>query len=242
MKMMTLKEAFRVGIVEVGDYVAYEPKTATCKLSQSETGHFSVQTFSTETLGWRLYEYNTQMILIADRPTKQILFLRGIEGYKNGVGVINKLCYTLYQSSVANMVKTISTNIYNEVDCMSKDYKDSFWIVSACETTRGEPDDYVFAICGIGYVDRWGWVKNSNQLWETFRYGYSKSGGVIPVICLKSDVLISDLGQEDCGSEQRPWTITTEKNELLNLINEGEQLIQKGQAMIEYVKKLLEKM
>ncbi len=57
------------------------------------------QKFTTEELGWRIWDYdkNTKTIrLISDKPTEAKLTLKGINGYNNGVWAINEVCRQCY--------------------------------------------------------------------------------------------------------------------------------------------------
>ncbi len=72
---------------------------ASDKVSNNNINENLEQKFTTETLGWRIWDYDkyTKTIrLISDRPTDAKLALKGAAGYNNGVWAINEVCRQCY--------------------------------------------------------------------------------------------------------------------------------------------------
>ena len=67
------------------------------KVAASKSGAEEEQTFKTEDLGWRIWDYDgTTIRIISDKLTTQTLTLKGTAGYNNGVNIINEICRQCY--------------------------------------------------------------------------------------------------------------------------------------------------
>ena len=67
------------------------------KVEASKSGAENEQTFETEELGWRIWDYDgTTIRIILDKPTTKKLTLKGTAGYNNGVYLINEICRQCY--------------------------------------------------------------------------------------------------------------------------------------------------
>ena len=97
------------GTIKIGDYVKYEPTSATWNWSDTENGNTyatysgssSNSTLTTQTtLNWRVLDIvDGQVRLISDLPTSSSVFLEGANGYNNAVYLLDKICSTLYRKS-----------------------------------------------------------------------------------------------------------------------------------------------
>ena len=67
------------------------------KVEASKSGAENQQTFETEELGWRIWDYDGNILrIISKKPTKATLTLKGTAGYNNGVYLINEICRQCY--------------------------------------------------------------------------------------------------------------------------------------------------
>ena len=95
--------------VKVGDYVKYEPDTASTDSILQELETYSgsdANTTSTSTLtqekdlNWRVLDIqNGQVRLISELPTTSKITLSGAKGYNNAVYLLDKTCKTLYSKN-----------------------------------------------------------------------------------------------------------------------------------------------
>lgn len=245
--VLTLEEAFRDGLVKVGDYIDYQPIYVKCTFKEKDTGFEKNQTFSTEKLKWRLDEFEGKLILIAATATEQLLTLKGNREYDEyGEKTQNKLCKKLYSNpSISSEVVSTSKEIQEQLkECNL--IKMSYWLPSRRvrylinSASRG-----VHGLGGMGCSVKFRSLFNS--------IGYVRRQAVRPVVFLKSDIQIN-LEQGD-GSKENPWEIcgvngieTEEKEkssdskvELMQLIQEAEKAIEEGNESINKVKELLER-
>ena len=246
--VLTLEEAFRDGLVKIGDYIDYQPLYAECTFEEKDTGFEKKQNFSTEMLKWRLDVFEGKLILIATTATKQELTLKGKKGYDHGVEAQNELCAKLYTNpSISSEVVSTSEEIQEQLKKCNI-IKMSYWLSSRCVFCY--PDVAYF------YVRRlYSGGVSSNYLCYTNGFAYSPSYAVRPVVFLKSDIKIANFEHAD-GSKENPWEIcgvscirTGEKDEasaskveLMQLIQEGELAIKEVNKLLERAKYLLEKM
>lgn len=87
--------------LKVGDYVSYSPDTAsTYSIASTSSGYKSSQTIEQETLTWKILSINDDgtIDLISSNPINQILYLRGAQGYNNGVYLLNDICAKQYSN------------------------------------------------------------------------------------------------------------------------------------------------
>ena len=115
--------------VKVGDYVKYEPDTASTDYILQELETYSgsdANTTSTLTqekdLNWRVLDIqNGQVRLISEIPTISKIELKGFNGYNNAIKLLDNACNVLYNNSkLANKVQNLKiediTNYINEKD------------------------------------------------------------------------------------------------------------------------------
>ena len=109
--------------VKIGDYVEYTPTAKTSskyKIFDSGLWEESDRYFKTETgnkaLKWRYMgkDENGSILLVADRPTDDKLYLFGKDGYVNGPAKLNDLCKELYSSSLGE-ARSINVDDVNKV-------------------------------------------------------------------------------------------------------------------------------
>lgn len=93
-----------LGMLEIGDYVAYTPDSAGTytKLTQANTGssNTSDDSIAQEDLNWRVLSINDDgtVDLISDTTTSQSIYLQGSTGYNNGVYLLNDVAASLYSN------------------------------------------------------------------------------------------------------------------------------------------------
>lgn len=241
--VLTLEEAFRTGVVKVGDYIDYQPTPATCTISKGRTGFEKKQTFSTEHLRWKLIEFKGQLIFVSDIPTIQTLTLRGKIGYKNENEIINKLCEKLYSNSMfSEKVCSLTKKIENEAYLVLKHgTKLTYWLPSLDEDDEDDDDEILSLLCMIGNQESFSIMASSNPIFGEEEY--TDDCGIRPMVFPKSDIQINlESGN---GKVDSPWGICRYSDtmlELMQLIQEGEQAIQEGNKLLKRAKKLLEKM
>ena len=116
--------------LKVGDYVIYTPDTNIYEIGETITGYGTstdntneIQTFKTQEgndkLNWRVLsidESTCKITIISDKPTTDVLFLSGANGYNNGVDVLNDMCASLYSNSEIHA----KARSVNEHDILSK--------------------------------------------------------------------------------------------------------------------------
>ena len=115
--------------VKVGDYVKYEPDTASTDSILQELETYSgsdANTTSTLTqekdLNWRVLDIqNGQVRLISEIPTISKIELKGFNGYNNAIKLLDNACNVLYNNSkLANKVQNLKiediTDYINEKD------------------------------------------------------------------------------------------------------------------------------
>ena len=109
--------------IKIGDYVEYKPvakASSKYKVFDSDLWKESDRYFETQTgeraLKWRYMgeDEKGSILLVADRPTDDRLYLRGKDGYVNGPAKLNDLCKELYSSSLGE-ARSINVDDVNKV-------------------------------------------------------------------------------------------------------------------------------
>ena len=109
--------------VQLGDYVDYTPTAVTSatyrtfdedEWEESDT-YFATQT-GTDALRWRYMgiDASGKALLVADRPTTDMIFLYGKDGYVNGTSKLNGLCNELYSNALGD-ARSINVDDVNRV-------------------------------------------------------------------------------------------------------------------------------
>ena len=98
-----------LGMLEIGDYVAYTPGAETAssyQLSTAESGYESSQEITKETLSWRVLSINDDgtVDLTSSAPTSQTVGLGGALGYNNGVYLLNDIASSLYSNATLGAI------------------------------------------------------------------------------------------------------------------------------------------
>ena len=130
--------------VKVGDYVKYTPDTVTITDTKytsliSELGTCSgnldntSSTLTQEPLNWRVLDIqNGEVRLISENSTTSKIELIGVNGYNNGVYLIDKTCSTLYNNSTyAKKVQNLKIEDIKKY--LTWDYKTSSEYGSICK-------------------------------------------------------------------------------------------------------------
>ena len=92
-----------LGMLKVGDYVAYTPGSETASsysLTAAESGYTSDQTITKNNYNWRVLNINDDgtVDLISDTSSKQIIDFEGALGYNNGVYLLNDMADKMYSN------------------------------------------------------------------------------------------------------------------------------------------------
>ncbi len=80
--------------------------TGSCTVEKEKTGHDTNQTFNTESISWRVWDYDGSTLRIIGDPTEKKLTLKGAAGYNNGVWAIDNICKTLYSNEDKGAIAT----------------------------------------------------------------------------------------------------------------------------------------
>ncbi len=64
------------------------------------------QTFKTEEISWRVWDYDGNTLRIIGDPTEATLTLKGAAGYNNGVWAMDYICKTLYSNEAKGAIAT----------------------------------------------------------------------------------------------------------------------------------------
>ena len=91
-----------LGMLQVGDYVAYTPDTASnYSLSKTYSGYDTDQTIPQEKLSWQVLSINNDgtVDLISSTPTIGTIGFKEAVAYNNGVYLLNDIAAKLYSNS-----------------------------------------------------------------------------------------------------------------------------------------------
>ena len=74
------------------------------------------QTFETEEMTWKIWDFDGNILRIIGNPTKAVLALKGVAGYNNGTWAIDHICEELYGNgksgvSATNLKRTDIQNV-----------------------------------------------------------------------------------------------------------------------------------
>lgn len=93
-----------LGMLEIGDYVDYNPDSVGPYTGMTEAATGSEETsddsITQENLNWRVLSinYDGTVELISATPTSQYIYLSGAKGYNNGVYLLNDVATSLYSN------------------------------------------------------------------------------------------------------------------------------------------------
>ena len=109
--------------IKIGDYVEYTPTVTTSRKYKTfdadrweETDRYFATQTREKALRWRYMgeDENGSILLVADRPTDDKLYLFGKDGYVNGPSKLNDLCKELYSSGLGE-ARSINIDDVNSV-------------------------------------------------------------------------------------------------------------------------------
>lgn len=103
---------------EIGQYIILK-QCQKAILSKKEQNGYGDQYFTKEDIQFRvLYkdEDRRKVICIADKPTEQELYLKGKEGYKNGIAELDRICKEIsgYENARSMTIEDIENSKYWE--------------------------------------------------------------------------------------------------------------------------------
>lgn len=80
-------------MLKIGDYYNLKENKESILSSKEENG-YEDQYFRKEDIKWVVLDIkeNGDILLISEKPTEQELWLKGKEGYNNGINIMNRLC------------------------------------------------------------------------------------------------------------------------------------------------------
>ena len=92
---------------QVGDYVDYKPDYGEYTVEAKYSGHTADQMFTTQNLGWRIWEIdkeNKKLTLVNTGNLTNSVILSGAQGYNNGVGILHDYGEKLYSNKKLNTI------------------------------------------------------------------------------------------------------------------------------------------
>ena len=128
---------------EIGDYIDLKQYQNSI-VSRKEQNGYGDQYFTKEDIQFRvLYkdEERKKLVCIADKPTEQELYLKGKEGYKNGIAELHRICKEIsgYENARSMTIEDIENSKYWEEQDKKKTNMifgedDNFysWLASRC--------------------------------------------------------------------------------------------------------------
>ena len=131
----TLVNKVKSGKIKIGDYVKYEPNSVDINSDEyktlvsnwgetysGSTNNSSANLIQDKTLNWRVLDIKDGKVrLISDKPTSNILKLKGYKGYNNAVYLLDNACNVLYNSNVTYKSQNLKIeDIQNQM--IEKDY------------------------------------------------------------------------------------------------------------------------
>ena len=78
------------------EITGYIPIETTCKIDAKTSGYDNDQDFETESLAWRIWDFDGNTLRIIGDATNNTLILYGAAGYNNGVWAMDHICKELY--------------------------------------------------------------------------------------------------------------------------------------------------
>lgn len=174
-------------MLKIGDYYNLKENKKSILSSKEENG-YEDQYFRKEDIKWVALDIkeNGDILLISEKPTEQELWLKGKEGYNNGINIMNRLCQEITEIENAR-------NITEEDIIQSEYWKDDkkkelifgtglyYWVAS-----RYADADSSYAYFGLRYAStnmsgRYMFYSDGNPYYYNYR--------LRPVVYLKSNEL-----------------------------------------------------
>ncbi len=83
------------------EVTGYTPtgESENCTLGTENTGYESPQTFTRKEMKWRVWDFDGNTLRLIGEPTDEILYLKGVKGYNNGVWAMDHICKELYSNN-----------------------------------------------------------------------------------------------------------------------------------------------
>lgn len=126
---------------EIGEYIDLKQCQKSI-VSKKEQNGYGDQYFTKEDIQFRvLYkdEERKKLVCIADKPTEQELYLKGKEGYKNGIAELDRICKEIsgYENARSMTIEDIENSKYWEEQDKKKtnmifgeDEENAYWIAN----------------------------------------------------------------------------------------------------------------
>ena len=139
-----------------------------CLVEKEKTGHTDNQTINRENLTWKIWDFDGKNLRIIGNPTENTLTLTKVEGYNNGVWLLDHICEELYSNnatgiSVRNLkrsdIQKVSTYDYTKFRQSENDDKEVTGEITGKTIKFGETK-----ICTgtVSYPNVW---KENDQNW-----------------------------------------------------------------------------
>ena len=81
-------------------------KNEGCTVENDVTGYENSQTFKTDEMEWKVWDFDGNTLRIIGDPTSEKLYLKGATGYNNGVYAMDYICKELYSNEGAGAIAT----------------------------------------------------------------------------------------------------------------------------------------
>ncbi len=184
------------------------------------------QTFTTDSMSWRVWDYDGNILRIIGDPTTQKLTLQGAAGYNNGVWAIEKICRELYSNEAKGAkatslkrtdIQKVSTYDYTQYKHNPDNYEE--------DSSEGDGNSIYFGATKT-YTDNHKypamWGENDRE-W-TYEYKDGKSTGIDEEckkweeICTDEGLVGSDMndGNESTIFKQSYYYHEYNENEFIN--------------------------
>lgn len=269
-QIISLEEAFEKGIVKIGDYIDYRPVYGKYRPTKEYTGIFARENpyFETEIFGWKLDNFNGNLILVADSVTSQELRLYGKIGYDFGPEALAKIasaCYT--DPMLAEVVGSINNKVYLILaPCNIQKSLPLYYHEDTCYGSKEEHGEALFY--GIKYGNIYNGKQSIAILHEANGNDYYAEFHIRPIVYLRNDIDLL-LSGESNGTKAKPWkplrgepqpdSDTTKENKeeakpmseenshtqseekpLKQLLQEAEENLQKVDKLLKTVREILD--
>lgn len=169
---------FKIGEIQVGDYLEYKPISGrSAKIEKEKTGYSQTQLYEVdEATTWRILgldKTGTQLLIVSGSPIKKVgddpyLYLSGVEGYTYAVENLNKISNIYYNEKYATQARSITMEDITHVLGITIDKQNN----RAYKT-----EDSTKAVPYVGYFDQSYTYKSGDYAPENYMGTGSKKVG-----------------------------------------------------------------
>ena len=150
-------------------------KAEGCTVGPDVTGYENSQTFKTDNMEWKVWDFDGNTLRIIGEPTSQTLHFTGATGYNNGVWAMDHICKGLYSNEgngaiATNLKRTdiqkVSTYDYTQYKHEPDDYQEE--LGNGTENVIHFGESKTYSNENTKYPSMW----NEND--KNWAYDYSK--------------------------------------------------------------------